>query len=38
MMANKVRGGIWQFVNDTYKPTILKGDLAGLCVNGNWEI
>ena len=30
------RGGVWQFVYDSYRPTILKGDLVGLCVNGSW--
>ena len=36
LAAIVVRGGVWQFVYDTYRPAILKGDLAGFCVNDNW--
>ena len=30
------QGGVWQFVYDTYTPGILKADLVGLRVSGNW--
>ena len=30
LAVNVVRGGVWQFVYDTYRPVILKGDLVGL--------
>ena len=33
-----VRGEIWQFVYDTNRPTFLERDLAGLGVNGNWQV
>ena len=33
-----VRGGIWQFVNDTNRPAFLETDLVELCVNGNWQV
>ena len=38
LAVNVVRGGIWQFVNDTLQTSKLEGDLMGLCVNGNWQI
>ena len=38
LVVNVVRGGIWQFVNDTNRPAFLERDLVGLCVNGNWQI
>ena len=38
LVANVVRGGMWQFVNDTNRPAFLERDLVGLSVNGNWQV
>ena len=38
LAANVVKGGIWQFVNDTNRSAFLESDLVGLCVNGNWQV
>ena len=35
---NVVRGGVRKLVYDTDRPAILKGDLVGLYVDGNWLI
>ena len=36
LAANVVRGAVWQFVYDTNRPAVLKRDLVGLDVDGNW--
>ena len=37
LSVNVIRGEVWQFVYDTYRSAIIKGELLmGLCVNGNW--
>ena len=33
-----VRGGIWQFVYDTNRPTFLERVLVGLGVKENWQV
>ena len=38
LVANVVRGGIWQFVYDTNRPTFLERVLVGLGVNENWQV
>ena len=38
LVANVVKGGVWQFVYDTNRPAFLERDLVELCVNGNWHI
>ena len=36
LAVNVIWGGIWQFLYDTNRPAILKGDLVKLGVYGNW--
>ena len=35
---NMIRYGVRKFVYDMHRPSLLKGDLVGLCLDGNWEI
>ena len=36
LAVNMVKGGIWQFMNDTNRPALMERNMVGLCVNGNW--
>ena len=38
LQMDMVKGGVRKFVYDADRPAVLKEDLAGLCVDGNWEI
>ena len=36
LAVNVVTDGVWQFVYDTNRPAILKWNLMGLGMDGNW--